>query len=181
MVSLMQYAFRGDWKRGTGKRGTKLAWVENAGLENTGTSLVWVARRNIITVLRWCVRVMRKRVYALITVYSQWLPYLPCGHQHGATSVLTVTLVIAGRTLWSCSFKFVMWFKAEYQTISNSSNCNDLEGHFPIASLFKCDILYFRICEASCKECLNCPLLLGLRSAILLMQMKQKYLSKNTK
>ena len=27
----------------------------------------------------------------------QWLPYLPCGHQHGAASVLT--LVTAGRTL----------------------------------------------------------------------------------
>ena len=44
----------GGGKGRTGKRRTKFAWVENAGLENTGTSCVWVARRNMINVV--CVR-----------------------------------------------------------------------------------------------------------------------------
>jgi len=43
-------------------RGTENAGLENAGLENAGTSLVWVARHYIITVLHWCVRVLWKRV-----------------------------------------------------------------------------------------------------------------------
>jgi len=40
----------------------QMGGTENAGLENAGTSFVWVARHNIITVLRSCVRVLWKRV-----------------------------------------------------------------------------------------------------------------------
>jgi len=42
--------------------GTENAGLENAGLENTGTLFVWVARCNVITVLRLYVRVWKRVV-----------------------------------------------------------------------------------------------------------------------
>ena len=38
--------------------------MEKAGLENMGTSYVWVARRNIINIVRGYLRVVLKRMWA---------------------------------------------------------------------------------------------------------------------
>ena len=56
--------------RRTGKRRTKIPGVEKAGLENAGTSCVWVAKHNVINV-----RVFLKAVCHSMGAHSSCDPY----------------------------------------------------------------------------------------------------------
>ena len=125
--------------------------MENAGLENTGTSRVWVARRNIINVDRGCVGVVLNRMcstseqlswqsYTSVVPHSavyvnagqphvygptrgsspgtccKWLSYLPCGHQHGSTSVLTFCVFyqlaeLSGPWIMTLHVSFFTWLQ----------------------------------------------------------------------
>jgi len=79
-----------EWKKGPNLQG-----VENAGLQKAenhvlGTSCVWVAKRNIINVVRGCVRVVLERMCCTSEQISGIL-----GHLQSSLRLLTVKPMLA--------------------------------------------------------------------------------------
>jgi len=141
-------------KCGSGKRGTKLqgwktrdwktwdqiAGVENAGLENAGTSLVWVARRNIMTVLRWCVRVMWKRVVSRPTK-PQWV----------RDALLILVKFVMSFNIFSefaCSLSVYAWFDWHVVDGIYIVVCEDFDTLYvkQMFAAFECNTAYIALC-----------------------------------